>query len=141
VGLQGWHAVKRLQVGGWFKACYARAVTQRRGRSPAGHPKASRMRTCASSVWPIRGGAVDLAIRASRLSDLRESSLFLRFGGPPWDALDRLSVVAFAPSHGMHRADVAKKPLLASQFHSVAFRAVGARLTAALTHHDSALQE
>jgi hypothetical protein len=32
VGLQGWHAVKRLQVGGWFKTCYGRAGTQRRGR-------------------------------------------------------------------------------------------------------------
>jgi hypothetical protein len=72
VGLHGWHAVKRLQVGGWSKACYGRGVTQRPGRSPAGRLKAIRMRTCASSVWPIRGGAGDLAIRASRLSGLRE---------------------------------------------------------------------
>ena len=49
-------------------------------------------------------------------------------------------MVAFTPSHGRHRAGVAKKPVLASQSNSVAFRAVGARLTAALTHHDSALR-
>ena len=54
--------------------------------------------------------------------------------------MDRPAVVAFALGHGVQRADVAKKQILASQSNPAAFRAVGARLTAALTHHDSALR-
>ena len=110
------------------------------GKIPGRTPQGKSNEDVRVKMWPIPGGAVDLAIRASCPSELGEEQPIPPSGGPPWDALERLSVVAFTPSHGWHRADVAKKQILASQSKPAAFRAVGARLTAALTHHDSALR-
>jgi hypothetical protein len=54
--------------------------------------------------------------------------------------MDRLTVAASPPWNGGQRTDVAKKQIFASQTNPAAFRAVGARLATALTHHDAALR-
>jgi hypothetical protein len=71
---------------------------------------------------------------------LRREHPILSPGGRPGDVTAGLSVVAFAPGHGVERAAVAKEQILASQSNTAGFCAIAALLAAALTPHDAALR-